>query len=213
MKIRRSCKPGQRPWCSQRIEALAEHETSAGSDQCLQQEDDVRPGHEDREPPTGAPEAADGAAENHLPIEPHRVRHGAPDRRGEVVLDEILEAEEVVVRAGLPVLFVAQRPGLDRPGRDLVIGFAARPADRGGKLVEPAELAQLGAEHAVILRQPPRVVALHVDDMAVRHAHALMKSQSVSMRPRRQDELFHRPTFARTGNETASGPRAPQCAL
>ena len=41
----------------------------------------------------------------------------------------------------------------------------------GGKLIEPAEFAQFGAEHAVVLRQPARIVSLNVDDMAVLNAH------------------------------------------
>ena len=49
----------------------------------------------------------------------------------------------------------------------------ARPAERGGEPVKPGELAQFGPEHAVILRQPARIVSLDVDDMAVLNAHEL----------------------------------------
>ena len=85
------------------------------------------------------------------------------------MLDEVLEPEEVVGGAGLPVV----RLGLDGPGRDLVVGRDLGPADGGRKLVKPAELAQFGPEHAVILRQSARIVALDIDDMAVLDAHVL----------------------------------------
>ena len=85
------------------------------------------------------------------------------------LLDEILEAQEIVSGAGLPVV----RLGLDGPGRDLVVGRDLGPADGGRELVEPAELAQFGPEHAVILRQPARIVSLNIDDMAVLNAHEL----------------------------------------
>ena len=41
----------------------------------------------------------------------------------------------------------------------------------GVELVKPAELAQFGPKHAVILREPARIVSLHIDDMAVLNAH------------------------------------------
>ena len=115
------------------------------------------------------PEPRDGAGEHQPPVDPDRLEHRAPDRRGEVALDEVLEAQEIVIGAGLPVV----RLGLDGPGRDLVVGGDLRPADRGGKLIKPAELPQFGPEHAVILRQPARIVSLDIDDMAVLNAHVL----------------------------------------
>ena len=113
------------------------------------------------------PKRRDGAGEDQPPVDPHRAEHRAPDRRRQVLLDEILEAEEIVGRAGLPVV----RLGIDGPGRDLVVGGDLGPADGGLELVKPAELAQFGPEHAVILRQPARIVALNIDDMAVLDAH------------------------------------------
>ena len=70
-------------------------------------------------------------------------------------------------------------PGLLEPGPDVLKLLKAQagpdlgPADGGRELVKPAELAQLGPEHAVILRQPARIVALNIDDMAVLDAHEL----------------------------------------
>src|SRR5260221_7504057 len=91
----------------------------------------------------------------------------APDRLREVALDAILKPQEVVTGAGLPVL----RLGLDGPGGDigggLAVGRRLRAAQGGGKLVKPGELPQFGPEHAVVLRQPARIVSLDVDDMAV----------------------------------------------
>jgi hypothetical protein len=127
----------------------------------------VRIGDEGREPPVGLGKAGDGAAEHQPPVDPHRVEHRVPDRLGEVALDEILKAQEVVGRARLPVLSL----GLDAPRGDFAVADALGPADRRRELVEPAELAQLGPEHAIVLRQTARIVALHVDDMAVLNAH------------------------------------------
>ena len=50
-------------------------------------------------------------------------------------------------------------------------GATLRAADGGAELIQPAELPQFGPEHAVILRQPARIVSLHIDDMAVLNAH------------------------------------------
>src|SRR5262245_28525373 len=116
----------------------------------------MRPGDEGGKSPVGFPEPRDCAAEDQPPIDPYRLEDGLPDRRGEVALDEILEAEEVVGSAGLPVLSL----GLDGPGGDLAVGDALRTADGGAQAIEPTELAQLGPEHAVVLRQTARIVAL-----------------------------------------------------
>ena len=70
-------------------------------------------------------------------------------------------------RARLPVV----RLGIDAPGRDLVVGCDLGPADGRRDLVQPAEFPQLGPEHAVVLRQPARIVSLDIDDMAVLDAH------------------------------------------
>jgi hypothetical protein len=55
---------------------------------------------------------------------------------------------------------------------EFAVGMAFRPADGGGQAIEPAELAQLGPKHTVILREAPWVVSLHIDDMTVLDAHA-----------------------------------------
>ena len=133
----------------------------------FQQQHQMRIGDEGRKTPVRLAEAGDGAGEDQPPVDPYRAEHRAPDRRRQILLDEILEPEEIVGRAGLPVL----RLGIDGPGRDLVVGRDLGPADGGLELVKPAELAQFGPEHAVILRQPARIVALNIDDMAVLDAH------------------------------------------
>ena len=94
----------------------------------------------------------------------------APDRRGKVALDEIFEAQEIVIGARLPVGGL----GLDGPGRDLAVAADLRAADGGGELIEPAELPQFGPEHAVVLREPARIVSLHIDDMAVLNAQLMV---------------------------------------
>ena len=73
----------------------------------------------------------------------------------------------VVPRGG----FLPLAPYLIGPTRDLAIGDALRAADRGGQMVQPAELAQLGAEHTIILRETARIISLHIDDVAVSNAH------------------------------------------
>ena len=95
------------------------------------------------------------------------MEHRSPDRLGQVALDEILEAQEVVVGAGPPV----GRLGLDGPGGDLAIIGGLRAGGGGGDAVEPRELAQLGPEHPVVLREPAGIVSLDVNDMAVLDAH------------------------------------------
>ena len=101
------------------------------------------------------------------PIDPYRLGNRVPDRRGEIALDQVFEAQEIVSGAGLPVA----GPGLDGPGRDLAVGGDLRPADIGGELVQMAEFPQFGPEHAVVLRKAARIVSLHIDDMAVKNAH------------------------------------------
>ncbi len=127
----------------------------------------MRVGDKGCKAPIGLREPGDGAAEHQPPVDPHRLKHRAPDRRGEVALDEILKAQEIVVGAGLPVVGL----GFDDPGGDLAVGNALRAADRGGEVIKPAEFAQLGAEHAIILRKTARIVSLHIDDVAVSNAH------------------------------------------
>src|SRR5207253_2213953 len=117
-------------------------------------------------PPIRPPEPADRATEHQPPVDPDRLKYRAPDRRGEIALNEILEAQEIVGGAGLPAVGL----GLDGPGGDFAIGRALRAAERGGGLIQPAEFAQLGAEHAVVLRQTTWIVALHVNDVAVLNA-------------------------------------------
>ena len=56
--------------------------------------------------------------EHQAPVDPYRVENRAPDRRGEVALDQVFEAQEIVTGAGLPVVGL----GLDGPGRDLAVG-------------------------------------------------------------------------------------------
>ena len=83
---------------------------------------------------------------------------------------QVFKPEEVVTGAGLPVA----RLGLDAPGRAFAVWGGLRAADGGGELIQPSELAQLGSEHAVILRKTARIVSLHIDDMAVLNAHVAM---------------------------------------
>ena len=68
-------------------------------------------------------------------------------------------------------------------------GATLRPAHGGGELIQPAELPQFGPEHAVILRQPARIVSLDIDDMAVLNAHVLSPDDggTISGRPTRQE--------------------------
>jgi hypothetical protein len=116
------------------------------------------------------PESCNRAAEYQAPINPHRVEERVPDRRREVALDQVFPSQKIVVGAGLPVV----RFGFDGPGRGLTVGCYLRAADRCGELIQPAELAQFGSEHAVILREATRIVSLHIDDMAVLNAHLTM---------------------------------------
>ena len=101
-------------------------------------------------------------------IDPDRVADDVPDRQREIALDEILKAQEVVGGARLPQFICL---GLDGPGRDLAFGDVLRAADLGREMIELLELAQLRAEHAVILREPARIISLHIDDVAVLNAH------------------------------------------
>ncbi|WP_149533945.1 hypothetical protein [Tardiphaga sp. P9-11] len=55
---------------------------------------------------------------------------------------------------------------------EFAVGMTFWPADRGGQAIKAAELAQFGPKHAVILREAPRIVSLHIDDMTVLDAHA-----------------------------------------
>src|ERR1700687_482034 len=130
----------------------------------------MRIGDEGRKPPICLPEPRNGAAKHQPPVDPDRPQNRAQDRRGKVALDQVLEAQEIVTGAGLPVV----RLGLDAPGGALAVGRGLRAAYVSGELVQPAELPQFGAEHAVILRKAARIVSLHIDDMAVLNAHVLM---------------------------------------
>jgi len=106
-------------------------------------------------------------SEHQPPIDPHRVSDRAPDRRREVALDKVFKTQEIVSRVGVPVVGL----GVDGPGCDLVVGRALRAAKGSGKLVKPGKFAQLSPEHAVVLREPARIVSLDVDNMAVLNAH------------------------------------------
>ena len=164
-----------------------EAEGNAERRQRLHQQQDMRIGDEGREPPMRPPESRDGAAEHQPPVDPDGFKHRAPDRRGEVALDQVLEPQEIVTGAGLPVV----GPGFDRPRRGFAVGRSLRTADGGGvELVQPAELPQFGPEHAVVLRQPARIVSLHIDDMAVLNAHLLLipraAGRTISGHPARQ---------------------------
>jgi hypothetical protein len=143
-----------------------EHESDCRGAQCFQQQHDMRIADECREAPIRPGEAGERAGKNQPPVDPHGVKHGLPDRLRQVALDEILEPQEIVARPGLPV----GRLGLDGPGGDLVVGCDLWAADGGVHMVEPAEFPQFGAEHAVVLRQPARIVPLNIDDMAVANA-------------------------------------------
>src|SRR4051812_43505069 len=128
----------------------------------------MRIGDEGREPPMRLPEPSDRAAEHQAPIDDHGMEHRAPDRPSEVVLNEVFGPEEIVTGAGLPILGL----GLDGPGCYLAVRRAFGPAGCGVDAVKLAELAQLGPEHAIILRKTARIVSLHIDDLAVLNAHA-----------------------------------------
>ena len=138
--------------------------------QRLQEQQEMRVGDEGREPPMRPPEPARWCREYQAPVDPHGVENRAPDRRRKVALDQVFEPQEIVTGAGLPVAGL----GLDRPRRGLAVRRGLRAADGGAELIEPAELAQFGPEHAVILREPARIVSLHIDDMAVLNAHLTM---------------------------------------
>src|SRR4051794_26994851 len=113
----------------------------------------MRIGNKGRKPPVRLPESGNRAAEHQTPVDDYGVEDGAPDRPGEVVLNEVFGPEEIVMGAGLPVLGF----GLDGPGRGLAVSPAVRPADGGGERVQPGELPQFGSEHAVILREAARI--------------------------------------------------------
>ena len=115
------------------------------------------------------PEPGDRAVEDETPIDPHGVENRAPDRLGEVALDQVFPAQEIVIGAGLPIAGL----GLDGPGRGLAVGGGLQAADGRAELIKPAELAQFGPEHAVVLREAARIVSLHIDDVAVLNAHLL----------------------------------------
>ena len=155
---------------AERAQPPCDRESHAETAQRLDQQHQMRIGDEGREAPVRLPEPRNGAAEHQPPVDPDRPEHRAEDWRGKVALDQILEPEEIVAGAGLPVA----RLGLDAPGRALAVGGGLRAADGGGELIQPAELAQFGSEHAVILRETARIVSLHIDDMAVLNAHLAM---------------------------------------
>ena len=113
------------------------------------------------------PESRNRAAEDKTPIDQHRLKDGAPDRRGKIALNQVFKPQEIVAGAGLPLA----RLGLDGPGRSLAVRRALRTADRGSQPIQSAELSKFGPEHAVILRKTARIVSLHINDMAVLDAH------------------------------------------
>ena len=116
------------------------------------------------------PDSRGGAVEHQRPEDRHGMENRAPDRRGKVALDQVFPSQEIVIGAGLPVA----RLGLDSPGSQLAVSCNLRTADAGVKLIQPAEFAQLGSEHAVILREPARIESLHIDDMAVLNAQLMI---------------------------------------
>src|SRR5258707_15889206 len=128
----------------------------------------MRIGNEGRKPPMRLPESGNRTCEYQAPVDDHGMEDRAPDRPGQIVLNEVFGPEEIVMGAGLPVLAF----GLDGPGRGLAVRRAFGPAGRGVDAVKLAELAQFCPEHAVILRKTARIVSLHIDDMAVLNAHA-----------------------------------------
>ena len=89
---------------------------------------------------------------------------------GQVALDQVFPSQKIVAGSGLPVVAL----GLDGPGCGFAVGRALRAADGGADLIQPAELAQFGSEHAIVLREAARIVSLHIDDMAVLHAHVIV---------------------------------------
>ena len=78
---------------------------------------------------------------------------------------------------------------------------ALRTVDGGSELIQPAELAQFGSEHAVVLREAARIVSLHIYDMAAFNAHCKISptgGRTISGRGSRQ-ALFRPPGSARDG--------------
>src|SRR5262249_41351863 len=116
----------------------------------LGQQYDVRPGDEGGKAPARPEEAPGPAAHDQPAVDPQRGEYDAPDRLGEVTLDEVLKAQEVVVGFGLPIGCL----GLDGPGSDLAVVGGLRASGGGGNAVEARVLAQFRPEHAVVLREP-----------------------------------------------------------
>ena len=128
----------------------------------------MRVGNEGRKPPMRLPEAGNGAAQHQAAVDGYAVENRAPDRPGEIILNQVFGPQKIVMSAGLPV-----RPfGFDGPGCGFPTRGAFRPGGGGRDAVKLAELAQFGPEHAVILRKTARIVSLHIDDLAVLNAHA-----------------------------------------
>ena len=74
--------------------SLLERKSQCRCTHRFQQQQQMRVGDEGGKAPVGAPEPGDGAGEHQPPIDPHRLQHGAPDRRGQVALDEVFETQE-----------------------------------------------------------------------------------------------------------------------
>jgi hypothetical protein len=121
---------------------------NAERSQCFDEQQEMRVADEGCEPPMRLPEPRNRAAQHQPPVDQTGMENRAPDRRGEVALDQVFEPQEVVTGAGLPVAGL----GLDGPGCGLAVGCGFRTADGGGELIQRAELAQFGSKHAVILR-------------------------------------------------------------
>ena len=199
-------KAGGRAQC---LQPLAKAERDRERQQRLVQQHVMRIADEGRKSPMRLPEpGSDRAVEDEPPIDPHGVKNRAPDRRSEIALDQIFPAQEIVIGASLPIAGL----GLDAPGCGLAVGRGLQADNGRAKLIKPAELAQFGPEHAVVLREAARIVSLHIDDMAVlngaRTVPRLTAGLDISPAGRAKNQssrrliprLFQRPFRSRPGS-------------
>src|SRR6478752_1006508 len=156
----------------------------------------MRIDNEEGKAPMRLPETGQYAVEDDTPENLLGAENRAPDRRGKITLDQIFPAQEIVSGVRLPVACL----GVDGPVRGLA-SSALRTVDGGSELIQPAELAQFGSEHAVVLRQAARIVPLHIYDVAAFNAHCKISptgGRTISGRGSRQ-ALFGPPGSARDG--------------
>ena len=123
---------------------------------------------EQAEAPMRLDDARDHAVEQRRHVTAVHVDDLPPGRAREVLADDVFPAQELVARRDLPALAAGGRV----PGRDEAVGIVFSAADLSAQSVKFAGAAVLAAEHAVIFRQPARVVTLHVDDESAFDGHA-----------------------------------------